>query len=113
MPHIRIRGVKQEAVANISRTLLHALASLCGNNEASYSLEWLPSTNYRDGQLVSSTPMVEVLWFPRDQETQQAVEACVRHALLAETRLTEKIEHLIVMFIELEPQAYYRNGQHF
>jgi hypothetical protein len=113
MPHIRIRGLKQETVASLSRTLLHALASLCGNNETSYSLEWLPSTNYRDGQLVPSTPMVEVLWFPRNKETQQAVEACIRHAIFAETRLTQQIEQLIVMFIELEPQAYYRNGQHF
>ncbi|NMH63842.1 DUF1904 domain-containing protein [Shewanella salipaludis] len=110
MPHIRMRGLPEEAVAGISRHLLDELASLCGAKAENFTLEWIPSRSYRHGELELGFTQVEVLWFPKDRQTHHRVEQVIRQAV---GRAHPGLERLAVMFVTLDPSAYYRDGQHF
>ncbi|MCG9756577.1 DUF1904 domain-containing protein [Shewanella insulae] len=110
MPHIRMRGLPQEAVASISETLLDELASQCQIKADGFTLDWVPSVSYRAGKVDKTFVQVEVLWFPKDPEIRHAVEQIIRQAVLT-AYSPEK--HISIMFMALKPQCYYRDGQHF
>ncbi|MPY23801.1 DUF1904 domain-containing protein [Shewanella psychropiezotolerans] len=110
MPHIRMRGLPEDAVASLSRTLLAQLAELCRIDAQGFTLDWIPSTSYRDGKVDLSTTQVEVLWFPKDPDTHDKVEQAIRKAI---TSAYPELQHLAVMFSALDPSTYYRDGKHF
>ncbi|WP_076411463.1 DUF1904 domain-containing protein [Shewanella sp. UCD-KL12] len=110
MPHIRMRGLPESVVAKLSHTLLEQLADLCQVNAQGFTLDWIPSLSYRDGNLDLSTTQVEVLWFPKDPETHDKVEQAIRDAI---STAYPELQHLAVMFRELNPACYYRDGKHF
>ncbi|MCG9712179.1 DUF1904 domain-containing protein [Shewanella insulae] len=110
MPHIRMRGLPQEAVASISETLLDELASQCQIKADGFTLDWVPSVSYRAGKVDKTFVQVEVLWFPKDPEIRHEVEQIIRQAVLT-AYSPEK--HISIMFMALTPQCYYRDGQHF
>ncbi|MCG9736648.1 DUF1904 domain-containing protein [Shewanella insulae] len=110
MPHIRMRGLPQEAVASISETLLDELASQCQIKADGFTLDWVPSVSYRAGKVDETFVQVEVLWFPKDPEIRHEVEQIIRQAVLT-AYSPEK--HISIMFMALTPQCYYRDGQHF
>ncbi|QYJ84284.1 DUF1904 domain-containing protein [Shewanella aegiceratis] len=110
MPHIRMRGLPQEAVCRISETLLDELANLCQIKAESFTLDWEPSVSYRAGKVDTTFVQVEVLWFPKDPEIRHAVEQIIRQAVLAHY---SPAKHISIMFMALTPQCYYRDGKHF
>ncbi|MCG9722756.1 DUF1904 domain-containing protein [Shewanella sp. Isolate7] len=110
MPHIRMRGLPQEAVCRISETLLDELANLCQVKTDSFTLDWEPSVAFRHGELDKAFVQVEVLWFAKDPEIRHAVEQSIRQAVLA---VYSPAKHISIMFMALTPQCYYRDGQHF
>ncbi|NRD73972.1 DUF1904 domain-containing protein [Shewanella sp. VB17] len=110
MPHIRLRGLPEAVVIDLSRTLLHELAQICHVDQQGFTLDWIPSTSYRDGLLDLSTTQVEVLWFPKDHDTHQLVESVIREAIMM---AYPELQHLSVMFMALDPSTYFRNGEHF
>lgn len=110
MPHIRMRGLPQEVVQNLSNTLIDTLAGICKGNVDSFTLEWLPCSAYRRGELDTRFTQVEVLWFPKDPDTHHLVEQAIREAI---THAYSSLDTLVVMFFTLTPSAYYRNGHHF
>ncbi len=110
MPHIRMRGLPQEAVITLSETLLEQLATLCQGNSNSFTLDWVPSISYRHGEVDTQHVQVEVLWFPKDPETHHAVEQAIREAILS---VYFQAKHISIMFMTLTPSCYYRDGQHF
>ena len=110
MPHIRMRGLPQEAVCRISETLLDELANLCQIKTDSFTLDWEPSVAFRHGEVDKAFVQVEVLWFAKDPEIRHAVEQIIRQAVLA---IYSPEKHISIMFMALTPQSYYRDGQHF
>ncbi|ACA86605.1 DUF1904 family protein [Shewanella woodyi] len=110
MPHIRLRGLPEAAVIDLSRTLLHDLAKICNVNQQAFTLDWVSSVSYRDGMRELSTTQVEVLWFPKDPNTHQMVESAIREAIKI---VYPELQNLSVIFIALDPSTYFRNGEHF
>ena len=110
MPHIRMRGLPEDVVATVSCTLLDQLADLCQVNVQGFTLDWIPSLSYRDGKVDLSITQVEVLWFAKDPETHDKVEQAIREAV---SNAYPELQHLAVMFRELKPSCYYRDGKHF
>lgn len=108
MPHLRIRGLASDAVARLSRELPARLAAITATDVSSYTMEWIPSQFFQQGEACQPLVMVEVLWFQRNESTQDDMEACIREHLLAETQLS-----VAVIFIGLDKRGYYRDGRHF
>ncbi len=82
----------------------------CQVNPQGFTLDWIPSTSYRDGKQDHSTTQVEVLWFPKDPDTHDRVEQAIRSAI---SMAYPELQHLAVMFRELNPSCYYGDGKHF
>jgi len=110
MPHIRMRGLPEAAVAELSKMLLEQLAGICKVNSQGFTLDWIPSIGYRNGCVDQSFTQVEMLWFPKDPETHHLVEKVIREAV---KKAYPESQHIVVMFRQLEPETYYRDGQHF
>lgn len=108
MPHLRIRGLDPEQVARLSEWLPTALAKLTQTDESAYTTEWVPSQFFQQGKACNPLVMVEVLWFQRNEETQDAMEACIREQLMAITKLS-----IAIIFTALDKRGYYRDGRHF
>ena len=110
MPHIRMRGLPQEAVVELSKTLIDELALLCQTAPSSFTLDWVPSISYRHGEVDRDFVQVEVLWFPKKPETHHVVEQVIRQAILS---VYVSAKHISIMFTTLSPSCYYRDGRHF
>ncbi|GIU50522.1 hypothetical protein TUM4438_36810 [Shewanella sairae] len=110
MPHIRVSGLPEMAVATLSNNLLEALADICQAKADSFILDSIQSSNYRHGIKANDIAQVEVLWFPKDPETHHRAEKAIREAILAAYPIAK---HVIVMFRQLEPSTYYKDGQHY
>ncbi|MCZ4338146.1 DUF1904 domain-containing protein [Shewanella colwelliana] len=110
MPHIRMRGLPQEAVIDLSRDLLDRLAARCNVSAEGFTLDWVPSISYRHGEVDRDFVQVEVLWFPKDPETHHVVEQDIRQAILS---VYSSAKHISIMFTALTPSCYYRDGHHF
>ncbi|MBT1445482.1 DUF1904 family protein [Shewanella sp. JM162201] len=108
MPHLRVRGLAMDAVARLSKQLIPELAAITQSDEASYTLEWIPSQFFQQGEVATPLVMVEVLWFQRNETTQDALAACIRTHLTAETD-----NGIAVVFLALDKRGYYRDGRHF
>ncbi|AZQ10544.1 DUF1904 domain-containing protein [Shewanella khirikhana] len=108
MPHLRIRGLEQAEVARLSETLPAALSRLTQTDESAYTTEWIPSQFFQQGKACRPTVMAEVLWFQRNEATQDAMEACIREQLMAYTQ-----QGIAIVFIALDKRGYYRDGRHF
>lgn len=79
MPHIRMRGLPEHIVAQLSQTLLEDLASVTQIKPDAFTLDWVPSISYRGGNIDISVVQVEVLWFPKAPEIQDEVERTIRN----------------------------------
>ncbi|MCE9678407.1 DUF1904 domain-containing protein [Shewanella sp. AS1] len=110
MPHIRMRGLPQEAVKIMSGSLLEKLANICHSNSDSFTLDWIPSVSYRHQEVDQHFVQVEVLWFPKTPETHHDVEQAIRESILT---VHSQARHIAVIFMALEPSCYYRDGHHF
>ncbi|WP_028772210.1 DUF1904 domain-containing protein [Shewanella waksmanii] len=110
MPHIRMRGLPEHIVAQLSQTLLKDLASVTQIKPDAFTLDWVPSISYRGGNIDISVVQVEVLWFPKAPEIQDEVERTIRKQLLT---VYSQATHIAILFTALEPRGYYRNGTHF
>ncbi|PKG58090.1 DUF1904 domain-containing protein [Shewanella sp. Choline-02u-19] len=110
MPHIKVYGMPESVVANLSDQLIEVLAEICQVNAESFIIDCISSQSYRRGQCVNDTAQVEVLWFPKDPETHHRAEKVIREAVI---RAYPGLKHTIVMFRELTPSTYYKDGTHY
>ena len=109
MPHLRVRGVAEPALLAASVELIPTLAQLVGTAAENFTLEVVNSHFISAGAVVTPEPMVEVLWFSRPQETQDAVARAITDGL----RKAGVLDDIAVFFQALTPTAYYDNGQHY
>lgn len=109
MPHIRIRAVKKDHVCQLSQSLAPELAQVMNTAEDNFTFEFIATEFFSQGQPSASYPFVEVLWFARSQEVQDASARIIT----AKVKALTGVEDVVVVFQVLEKSSYYENGQHF
>ncbi|MGE5627603.1 MAG: DUF1904 domain-containing protein [Solirubrobacterales bacterium] len=108
MPQIKIRGVELKDVCSLSTNLINDLEKIVNCPRNYFTIEQLPSTFIMDGNVVTSYPFVEVVWFDRGQEVQdKAADAITKSIQRA------GYNNVDVVFIAVKQNDYYENGEHF
>ncbi len=101
--------MNDSAVASLSCALPKTLASLLHTTEDNFTVEKVATQVYRDGEIVDGDPMIEVLWFDRGRDTQDAAAKAITEIAKRHT----SSEFIAVVFTALPKTAYYENGTHF
>jgi len=83
MPHLRFRAVSLDTLKEISAPLLADLCALTGGKPEFVTMERVESHWVRDGELESGFPFVELHWFARPQEIQNAAASLITRHLKA------------------------------
>lgn len=108
MPFLRFKGVDQSVLLKISMPLIDDLVEIVGAPRDYFSIEMVSAVFIKDGKLVVPSPLVEIAWFGRPQEMQDAVAKCVTKHLKKEGYAL-----VDVCFTKLKRDRYYENGEHF
>lgn len=107
MPQIRFHGFAVDHIRSLFKPLVDELTAVVGCPRNYFVLESINSHQFVDDDSAEGFPFVEVVWFDRGLEIQDAV-ACV---------ITKHLQELgyacvDVAFSLLEPRRYYENGEH-
>ena len=110
MPHLRFRAVEPQTVQTLSKSLIDSLQPLMDCPREDFTFEYIYTTFYHECEVSSAYPFVEVLWFDRGQETQDAVATTIT----AQVRgiIGEDVD-VAVIFSALNAKGYYDNGEHY
>lgn len=108
MPHIIIKGVKEEEVKEISQKLIKPFSEIVKCSIDHITLEHLHTTFYSEGNATGGYPFVNIYWFKREAQTCQAV-ADLFNAFFKNKGYADNC----VQFVDLEKQYYFENGEHF
>lgn len=109
MPHLRFRSVSHEVVQKASAQLPKLLSEIMSTDVENFSFEKIETQFFKDGNVVDSYPFVEVLWFSRNQEVKNQSAKCITDMINKEIGPVD----IVVVFIDLNRESYYENGQHF
>lgn len=104
MPHLRFRGFDESALAARAPALPPELAAIIGCPADWITLECV-ATRFLAGP---AAPMIEVLWFPRENSVRDALARALREAALAWGGPAPAI-----VFIPLAKADYYEDGKNF
>ncbi|ASK56079.1 pseudouridine synthase [Vibrio tarriae] len=107
MPHLRFRAVEAHIVETLVTPLLNELSSLLCTSRSAFTFELVNTQYFAEGEVY---PMVEVLWFGREQQTQDQVAQVITEQM---RQLLGADAHVAIVFIPLQRTAYYLDGQHF
>ncbi len=108
MPQLKFQGVEVNDICSISVDMLQEMQELLKCPKNYFTLECSNSTFIMEGKIIKAATMVEVAWFDRGQEVQDAM-----------AKIITKQIHLVgykdvdVIFRILEEKLYYENGEHF
>lgn len=108
MPHIRMRGIDEIHVASLSSSLVEDLATIIQTPSDNFTFEHIQTRFFEKGQPTPGYPFIEVLWFPRSTEVQNAAAELITKAV--------KMLHnqdVAVVFTAITPSSYYENGRPF
>lgn len=108
MPALKFKSIAAEKIRIISKKLIDELEELLKCPRSYFSLEISQSIYVKDGDFAPGNPVVEVAWFDREQELQDKAAKII-------TRYVNSIgiNEVDVIFIELNKNRYYENGEHF
>lgn len=108
MPALKFKGIEVEKLCFVSKKLVDELEELLQCPRSYFTLEVAQSIFVKDGELVKGSPVVEVAWFDRGQETQdEAAKIITKYVNVMEYKEVD------VIFLNLEKSRYYENGEHF
>ena len=110
MPHLRFRAVSVDTLQQISTSLLADLCALTGGKPEFVTLECVASTQVRDGANDAGFPFVELVWFERPQEVQDAAAALITRHLKG---VLGEQTYVVVQVLPIVKSHYYSNGQHY
>lgn len=110
MPHIRCRGVQREIVVAISETLVEQLADLTKAPAAHFTVEYIPSEFIATRFGGQAYPFIELFWFDRGQEMQDAAAKLITS--IVKQAVGNDAEVAIVVQ-PLSRNSYYDNGEHY
>lgn len=108
MPQLTIRGVSEEIVARSSGPLVEALAKICQAETLDFTVDLIRTQSFFAGKEVATFPFVEVGWFDRGQQVQDAAAKCIDTILKH-----QGIEQVEVVFKVFEKKNYYCDGDHY
>lgn len=108
MPFIKFRGISVEEVKSISRELTNNLQNIinCPRNYIFLEIENI--TSICDGDIIETSPFVEVSWFSRGQDIQDKSAKEITRAVRSLGK-----PNVDVVFLTYEEENYYENGEHF
>jgi hypothetical protein len=108
MPILKFNSIEPEKVKAISKVLIDDMEGIVQCPRDYFSIEVINSVFIMDEEYVSGSPRIEVSWFDRGQETQDRVaESITRH--MSSIGYNE----VTVIFVSLDRNKYYENGEHF
>lgn len=108
MPHLRVRGMKEEELVEISKDLLDELVRIIEVPRDHFTIEHVQSTFIYDGKKDSNRyPFVDLMWFDRDHLMDEVAKAI--------TRMIKRFDYedVAVYFTNLDKHRYFENGEHF
>lgn len=108
MPALKFKAIAPKKISAISKNLVDELQEIVQCPRDYFILEATESVFIQDGEFVKGYPVVEVSWFDRGQETQDKVAKTITkhiHSL--------GYANVDVIFIPLDTNKYYENGEHF
>jgi hypothetical protein len=109
MPHLRFRALKSQQVQELSASLPGELAPILNTSIDNFTIESVQTQFYKDGKTSEGYPLVEVLWFARGQEVQDACAKVINRRIQELCPGTD----VAITFVVLPQNAYYENGAHF
>jgi hypothetical protein len=110
MPHLRFRAVSIDTLQQISTPLLADLCTLTGGKPEFVTLERVESSWVRGGAVEAGFPVVELVWFERPQELQDAAAALITRHLKA---VLGEQTYVVVQVLPIVKSHYYSDGQHY
>ncbi|USD33104.1 MULTISPECIES: DUF1904 domain-containing protein [Vibrio] len=110
MPHLRFRAVEPQTVQTLSKSLIDELQPHMDCPREDFTFEYIYTTFYHEGEVSQAYPFVEVLWFDRGQQTQDAVAAIITQQVRG--MIGEDVD-VAVIFTALDAKSYYDNGEHY
>ena len=108
MPILRLKSIEDKKACAVSKALIDELQELLQCPREYFSIEIVQSKFIADGEFVQGPPIVEVSWFDRGQEVQDAAAKII-------TKYINSVgyKNVDVLFNQLEKSRYYENGEHF
>lgn len=82
---------------------------MMATSEDNFTVELVETKFFARGTFTSADPFVEVLWFERGQEVQDASALRITELVQEQT----KADYVSVVFTALPKSTYYENGKHF
>ncbi|HAX72521.1 MAG TPA: DUF1904 domain-containing protein [Firmicutes bacterium] len=107
MPMLKIKGITQAEVLQVSKSLIDELARIIGCPRDYFTIELVNNNFIMDGEVVAPPTMIEVYWFDRGQTVQDEAAQCIT------AHFQKERDCLDVVFYSIEHRCYYENGQHF
>lgn len=108
MPALKLKSIDPKKAITISKILIDELQETIKCPRDYFTIELIQSQFIIDGGYVEGSPVVEISWFDRGQETQDKVAKII-------TKHINSIgyENVDIIFNILENSRYYENGEHF
>lgn len=108
MPFFRFHCVDRERLAPVSGRMIDQIVEAVGCPREHIVLEVISSDYIFDGEIQAGWPFVEVSWFKRPLQQQDAVAKIVNNVLKE-----AGYANADVYFEYLEERNYYENGEHY
>jgi hypothetical protein len=108
MPQLILHAYNVDDVCKNSQSLLEQLAQAMDTPIDWFTIEVMPSTFVFGNKPVKGAPKIEILWFDRGQEVQDASAK-----LIDAWSKDLGYDQLEMWFTPLEKTKYYENGEHY
>jgi len=107
MPQLTIRGIEKDILAKGTHQLVPKLAVAMQADEEDFTVDALSVESYYKGKSIATFPFIQVGWFDRGQDVQ---DACAK--LIDEEFKALGVDALEIVFVAFERRCYYADGQH-
>ncbi len=108
MPQINVRGIDTGKFLKVNSHLINELVDITGTAKDDFTVEIIKSDMLYEDKVVENYPFIEVCWFDRGQEIQDAVAKSITNQLK-----TIGIEEVDIFFTHFQKTNYYYKGKHF
>lgn len=107
MPQLVFRGIKEKEALKINKDLTDELSEITGTQQVDFTFKLDESKYMFNGEFVEPFPFVDVYWFERPQEMQNACAKAI-------TKYFSDVGYpeVEVIFHMLYPKMYYVEGEH-
>ncbi len=108
MPQITVRGIDEAQAAQISKSLIPAMAQYLAIDTDEFTFDLLSVQSFFMGEAVQTFPFVSIGWFDRGQDAKDRVAAMVTDCFNG-----AGIDQLEIHFNTFKRADYYANAEHY